>query len=207
MKRVCFAVGLVLLTSGPTGARAQISPGELSEPHASLEGMKNCLRCHDLGEGPSDKKCLACHKEIAFGIDNRRGYHSGVTGKGRKNCYECHSEHAGRVYQLVHWPRGIDNFDHRETGYELAGKHGGRKCRDCHRSEFIVEDMTRFGDQVDVARTFLGLGTDCVGCHANEHRGQLGNECSRCHSNDGWKPAAGFDHRKSAYPLAGKHLA
>jgi hypothetical protein len=207
LKRVWVALPLALLTLGATAARAQISPGELSQQHAFLEGMKNCLRCHDLGEGPSDEKCLACHKEIAVGIDNRCGYHFGVTGKGRKDCYECHSEHAGRDFQLVHWPRGVNNFDHLETGYELAGKHGGLKCRDCHRSDLIVEDMTRFGDQVDVARTFLGLGTDCVACHANEHRGQLGNECLTCHSNDGWKPAAGFDHRKTAYPLAGKHLA
>lgn len=197
--------GLVAATAPPIAA--QISPGELSTPHASLEGVSNCTKCHDLGSGPSTKKCLDCHKEIAAGIDNKSGYHHQTVNVGKKECFDCHSEHAGRNFRLVHWPNGIDDFDHDLTGYGLEGKHSTLKCRNCHKSDLIRADLSRFGDQVDASRTFLGLGTSCLDCHVNEHRGQLAENCIGCHTNDHWKPAKAIDHSKTAYPLTGKHQA
>ena len=29
---------------------AQLSPGDLSKPHANLEGLENCTQCHDAGK-------------------------------------------------------------------------------------------------------------------------------------------------------------
>jgi hypothetical protein len=197
---------MFLWTLAPATAEAQISPGELSRAHADLEGMKNCLRCHDLGEGPSDKKCLECHQEIEFGLDRKTGYHFRVAGEGNKECYECHSEHAGRDFELVHWPGGINSFDHAKTGYELKGKHTRLRCRDCHKPRFVHEDVTRFGEHVNVSRTYLGLRTACLDCHADEHRGQLAADCTGCHTYDAWKPAPGFDHAKTSYPLTGRHV-
>ena len=206
LKRVLAFAVIVSSMLPPVLAFAQISPGELSRPHTDLEGMKNCLRCHELGEGPSDKKCLECHKEIASGIDKRRGYHYQVAGTGNKECYECHSEHAGRDFELVHWPGGINRFDHDKTGYELKGKHAGLNCRDCHKPDLIREDLSRFGDQVHSSSTFLGLHNACLDCHADEHGGQLAGDCTACHTNEGWKPASGFDHAKTSYPLTGRHV-
>jgi uncharacterized paraquat-inducible protein A len=45
-------------------AHAQISPGDLSGPHAELEGMMHCTECHVLGGKVSNEKCLDCHKEL-----------------------------------------------------------------------------------------------------------------------------------------------
>jgi hypothetical protein len=191
----------------PVAALAQISPGELSRAHADLEGMRNCLECHNLGEGPSDEKCLKCHGEIASGIAEHRGYHSHATERGKRRCFECHSEHAGRDFELIHWPGGRENFDHGQTGYVLVGRHSSLRCRDCHNAELIRRDLSKFGGHVHTNRTFLGLQTACLDCHADEHRGQLASDCTRCHSQDAWKPAPGFDHAKSAYPLTGRHLA
>ena len=150
-------------------------------------------------------KCLDCHKEIAVGIGNKRGYHYRMSTVKTKTCFECHSEHAGREFQLVHWPGGVNQFDHSQTGYDLEGKHSRLKCRDCHRDSFIRDDLRRFGDQVNLNRTFLGLNHECLACHSNEHRGQLADDCLHCHTNDSWKPAPGFDHTKSRYALTGKH--
>ena len=206
LNRNIATVWLAVMAALATPVYAQISPGELSQPHAFLEGMRQCLKCHDLGKGPSDQKCLECHKEIATGIDSRQGYHYRITSAGKRECYDCHSEHAGRGFQLIHWPNGINSFDHEQTGYELAGKHGSLKCRDCHRSDLIREDLSAYGDHVNANRTFLGLHTACLDCHSNEHRGQLSTECTVCHSNDSWKPSLGFDHAKTVYPLTGRHV-
>ena len=63
-------------------ASGQISPGELAEPHAQLEGMSNCTQCHDLGEHVSDSKCLACHKELKTRVDQKKGFHSSLKVSG-----------------------------------------------------------------------------------------------------------------------------
>jgi hypothetical protein len=204
LKRILVLAGLCLFLLAAR-APAQISPGDLADAHAFLEGMKNCLKCHDLGEGPSDKKCLGCHKEIAVRIDSKQGYHHAVAVVGKKACSECHKDHAGRDYQLVHWPRGINNFDHNETNYRLEGKHAGLNCRDCHKAELIRDNMETYGEQVNVDRTFLGLHRDCLDCHNDEHRGQLPVECTNCHTQDGWIPAPGFDHASTRYLLTGRH--
>lgn len=193
-----------VLSSVP--AFAQISPGELSRAHADLEGIRNCTRCHDLGKGPSDDKCLECHREIAVRISDGRGYHKRLTGPGGKPCFECHSDHAGRDFELVHWPGGINNFEHDQTGYTLAGKHSSLKCRDCHKPDLIREDMSAYAEHVDMDRTFLGLQQRCLACHADEHRTQLPEQCADCHSQEKWKPAPDFDHAKTRYPLTGRHV-
>jgi hypothetical protein len=37
---------------------AQISPGDLSNPHSNLEGISNCTQCHVLGNKQTNEKCL-----------------------------------------------------------------------------------------------------------------------------------------------------
>ena len=40
----------VLSALGPGGATAQVlSPGQLAEPHAELEGVRHCTGCHEAG--------------------------------------------------------------------------------------------------------------------------------------------------------------
>ena len=54
----------------------------------------------------------------------------------------------------------------------------------------------------------------CTDCHADAHAGQLakradGGRCESCHDVNGFRPArfGPEDHAKTAYPLAGAHLA
>ncbi len=61
----CLLPAVALLMAAiAVPAVAQLSPGDLARPHAGLEGMANCVSCHELGEGPSDRLCLDCHAEI-----------------------------------------------------------------------------------------------------------------------------------------------
>jgi len=205
-----LAVTVLLALALPVAARAQISPGELTRAHEALEGMKNCLKCHELGAGPSAEKCLECHQEIASMIEKKKGYHHRVVGIGRQACFECHGEHAGRSFDIVHWPDGRDRFDHTQAGWPLSGAHAKLECRQCHKADFVPAAFTKAHGSVDVSKTFLGLGQACEGCHKDPHAGQfvagkIHRECAECHSDDAWKTAARFDHAKTAFPLRGRH--
>ncbi len=196
-------VAVLLLGGAPV--MAQLSPGKLAAPHESLEGLTNCTKCHELGEGPSADKCLACHTNVRDRIQAGKGvHHQFVTVEG-KACFSCHSDHAGRDFELVTWPGGMKAFDHAATGYQLVGKHATLQCRDCHHPGNIKEPLRATEEGIDLTRTFLGLHDDCLSCHTDQHRGQLGDNCLKCHTQDGWKPASGFNHNTTAFVLTGKH--
>lgn len=179
-------IALVLVALAPF-ARAQISPGPLSRAHAKLEGSSRCLDCHDPSEGVAAGKCLACHEPLQKRIAAGKGLHA--RGEYR-DCRRCHVEHQGAEFELVFWGKqGRAAFDHGLTGHALAGKHASVACAECHKT-----------------RSFLGAVTECSACHRDEHRGQFqGRACSTCHGEQAWKPAPGFDHAKTSWPLSGRH--
>ena len=175
----------------------QISPGELAEPHAHLEGISNCTKCHELGEHVSDQKCLACHTELKSRIDQKKGFHSS-SKVYKKSCIICHSDHHSRKFDIVHLNK--DKFDHEATGWPLEGKHKEKKCVDCHKQEHITDQRIK-----KKKMTFLGLNTACLSCHEDKHQKTLSVNCLECHTYDAFKPASKFDHAKSKFLLKGKH--
>ena len=91
---------ILLLLSGFQLAFAQLSPGDLSQAHSHLEGLSNCTKCHEIGKKVVATKCLSCHSILKERIDNKKGLHANV---GYEDCFDCHSEHHGRKYQLIYW--------------------------------------------------------------------------------------------------------
>lgn len=193
-----------LLAAAFTGAgRAQISPGELSSPHAKLEGNRNCLTCHRSGKGVDPALCLDCHGALADRISAGRGLHA---DPGFQRCERCHSEHNGREFELVHFEEGEGSFDHARTGHRLEGRHAALTCRECHRPDRVGAWVRAREPAKNLARTFLGLDTACVSCHADPHRGTMkADSCSECHSQASWKEPKGFDHRTTRFPLEEAH--
>jgi hypothetical protein len=200
-----LTVGVLTGVVASTTAHAQISPGPLSAAHQKLEGVKNCLKCHELGAGPKAEKCLDCHKAIAGRLADRQGFHSVVVNEEKKMCFECHNEHAGTDFALIHWPEGMRDFDHHKTGYDLLGKHRGLECDACHKPGNVSKAFAGKYEDVNSKKTFLGISRACLGCHEDEHRGQLATTCESCHGYDGWRPAPGFDHNRTAFALTGRH--
>ncbi len=182
-------------------ALAQLSPGDLSRPHAHLEGLRQCGRCHELGSREVTAKCLDCHREIAAARDTGRGLHA---QDDFADCVDCHVEHQGRDYDLIFWPDGPEGVDHAALGFPLQGRHAELACRACHRDEMVVRRDALLAAGKDLDRTYLGLGTDCTDCHADVHLGQLPADCSSCHDTRAWRPAPGFDHA-AVFPLRGRH--
>jgi hypothetical protein len=189
------------------GARAQISPGPLSKAHQSLNGSTQCNTCHQFGTSTPTFKCLDCHREIADRLTSHQGYHAllGMKNPNGKDCVRCHLEHNGEDFSLVHWEPSLKQFDHRLTGYPLVEKHGGVACEKCHMPAHMVAAQRASIQKKNLSESFLGLSRDCVTCHIDVHKGQLGADCQRCHNVTDWKQAKQFDHSKTKYPLTGMH--
>lgn len=177
--------------AAPAEARqlgALVSPGRLSQPHASLEGIRNCEKCHEAGARVTGAKCLSCHQPIADRIRTKRGVHRAVTAG---DCVTCHAEHQGAAGELR--PFDVSQFDHgRDAGYPLDGRHAplAAKCASCHET-----------------RSYLGVATTCASCHQDVHKGTLGAKCETCHTTrTAFKDVRqGFDHAKAAFKLDGAH--
>ncbi len=200
LRGLLFCIPLVLT--------AQFSPGELSKFHADLEGTTNCVQCHEIGKKSLSDGCILCHSPLKKRIDAGKGYHKDK----KKDCGSCHSDHNSREFELVYWPKNINDFNHDETGYKLEGKHRSLKCAECHTRKFITwepiiawaKEHTRFPV---LDRTFLGLDQSCKSCHKDVHRGEVSRTCSDCHNPTDWKsPIQTFDHRKARFQLTGAHI-
>jgi hypothetical protein len=178
---------------------AQLSPGDLSGPHSHLEGISNCTQCHVLGNKVSRDKCLACHTELLKRINDQKGYHSSPDVRG-KDCFDCHSEHNGKNFQLVRLETA--KFDHKLTGFTLSTPHAKKTCNDCHNQKFIADQKIK-----EKKFTYLGLSTECLTCHADYHQQTLSTNCLSCHTAEAFKPAAKFNHSTARFQLKGKHQA
>lgn len=188
VRAAAIAVAFSILA---TAARAQVSPGPLARAHAEWDGAAHCLKCHGRGEGTMDARCLDCHVEIARLRAAGRGLHA---REGKGACAPCHPDHAGRDFALVDWRgRGPSGFDHARAGFTLRGRHADLACAACHEKKKKGRGR------------FTGLDPACASCHTDPHRGTLGTSCERCHGETSWRPAPGFDHANSGFPLLGGH--
>jgi hypothetical protein len=199
-------LGLLLLIAAAP-ARAQISPGELSTAHSSLNGSAHCTDCHDRGKRPPEFKCLSCHKDIRERLESGRGLHPSLveTDRTQRSCAQCHVEHNGKDFALIHWSVPLQQFDHGRTGYLLEGRHAALACRFCHQPEHISAAETASLSIKDKTRTYLGLSRRCVSCHVDAHQGQLAMDCERCHTQQDWKKPTRFDHNKTHFRIDGAH--
>ncbi len=195
-KKVVLILWVSLLLFS-TLSYAQISPGDLVEAHAHLEGMSNCTECHVLGDKVTNEKCLDCHKEIKSRIDQNKGYHASVEVKG-KECAKCHNDHHGRKFEIIRFKK--DTFNHKLTNYELLGKHTELDCQECHKKLFMVDE-----ELIKRKNTYLGLNKECLSCHIDYHQKTLSINCTDCHNHKAFKPTSAFNHNNTKYKLIGKH--
>ncbi|MFQ5736655.1 MAG: hypothetical protein ACE5GY_07310 [Thermodesulfobacteriota bacterium] len=166
------------------GLHTLISPGDLARPHAKYEGITKCTKCHRLGGGLPDRRCLDCHDRLDAQIKSKKGIHV----KFKDACVKCHGDHKGRGYKMI--SINEEDFNHDRTDYLLRGKHEKLRCSKCHKKEGL----------------YTGLKQGCASCHTDEHKKQLGNNCGKCHTVAGWKALDRFNHdRDSGYRLTFKH--
>lgn len=200
---VVVAMTLTFASASARRASGQISPGPLAQPHAQLEGVRNCTQCHGTRKEEMSSHCLACHRDIAWLVDSGRGFHAAVV---TQRCAACHPDHAGRDLALITWPGGDSSrFDHTQAGWPLEGAHLKVGCATCHRAALRVSPAVALSQRKPGTRGWTGLERRCAACHADPHRGTLSGACTDCHQLTAWRPAPGFDHDSTAYPLTGRH--
>ena len=109
-----LALGVLLLVvAAPRSAAAQFfSPGPLARPHAALEGLETCTKCHEEQKGLSARLCLDCHTELAPRIAKGAGFHGRLPAAKRQECQACHPDHRGLDFEMVEWEGSRDKFDH-----------------------------------------------------------------------------------------------
>ena len=177
-----------------------LAPGPLIKAHQSLEGPKDCFKCHDVGKGTPDRLCLDCHKEIKPFVIQKKGYH----GLTKQSCRECHDDHKGRNFNSIEL--NDKEFNHKfETGFDLTGKHEKLKCNECHKEKH-GNKSARSG-----LIRYFGRQSTCVSCHKKEDihffKGEFAKkDCGSCHGVKTWKDEIQFNHEKDGhYKLVGKH--
>jgi len=164
-----------------------LMPGKLSAAHAKFE--EKCSSCHDRSDrNRQTQLCIACHKEIAGDLRERRGFHGRIAGIEHSQCRACHSEHTGREADIVKFSR--EQFDHANSDFQLRGAHAYTPCASCHAA----------------GKPYRDAPSECVACHRKEepHEGKLGRNCGSCHDAVTWQHVT-YDHDKTAFALHDKH--
>ncbi|MEQ9501644.1 MAG: hypothetical protein RIT81_32535 [Deltaproteobacteria bacterium] len=206
---ICGLAWILVAALLPANAYADdfftLSPAPLSSAHAAWDDRAGCEKCHKLGGGVTEDRCLSCHdhKNLARTVRAGRGLHARFVGRP---CSTCHTEHKGRAGRITDWGPvgGRRKFDHEKTGFTLDGRHRNIACTKCHLKK-LKSGRT----------SYLGLKRTCDGCHGNTHRftnTALVKGCESCHPKGGGKKtkltaeSLPFDHAKqTGTALSGLH--
>ena len=195
-----------------------------ADPHDGQFVGADCARCHresgwtgrdlvfdhardtrfSLSGAHARSACTACHVPPAGG----RLASAKLAGLGT-TCATCHADpHDGqfvgadcaRCHRESGWTGRDLAFEHtRDTRFALSGAHARATCVACHTP---LE-----GGKLASAK-LVGQSAECVSCHADPHRGQLGRDtCARCHTTAAWTGRdLVFEHaRDTTFALSGRH--
>lgn len=188
-------LALLTVAAYAQSSGAFLSPGPLAQAHADIDTVTQCTACHAPLRGIDPPRCLACHDRVAQQVASGTGFH----GNKGQSCGGCHADHRGRDADLVQLR--ADTFDHRETGFELTGRHAEIVCEDCHVP----------------GKDWSSVANTCDACHREIHgasrsRRTLLARCEVCHTTGGWRteiPPSLFDHTDREdvdYVLTGAHV-
>ncbi len=100
------------------------------------------------------RDCSSCHRDV----------HLGQVGP---QCERCHTDTTFTIASYTHTGRAVAGF--------FTGKHVKATCEACHKPAAGVFPA---GTGTAIRLT---VGTACVSCHADVHRGALGRDCGSCH--------------------------
>lgn len=165
-----------------------VMPGPLTKSHAKFE--ETCSKCHTPFQGQMQSSlCLDCHDKIAADRKAKEGFHTKNPAASSSDCRHCHTDHKGRQHDII----GLDmsTFDHRQTDFQLDGKHVAAPCQGCHKPNV----------------PYRAAPSKCVECHrsADPHKGNLGDDCQSCHVTKAWTETKPFDHAKTKFALVDAH--
>lgn len=188
---VLFVSGLLAVLQAPT---LFVNPGKLIAGHAKIKS--DCFQCHAPLMGPSDEKCIACHKpnKIGMGKPGKVPFHQQLQ---ENLCANCHTDHLGKGAA-----KATRTFDH-----ALIAVPSQNACRQCHAQP---EDTLHWN-----------LRGECSACH-NDQRWKPATfdhtlffrfdrhhsaDCASCHPNERYDRYTCYDcHEHSRRKIRHEHL-
>jgi hypothetical protein len=183
-------------------------------PLRGAHAQVQCVSCHVTPATqvkPRADTCASCHTDP----------HAGVF---KQDCASCHTETTFKRTAAG----GQSGFDHSTTRFPLVDAHATLGCSSCHTGQTAAAAAGRAavpargtparstaaargavarpatGGAARQVADFRGLKTDCVSCHSDVHRAELGTSCETCHSARTFEVSA-FTHAKPRPFFAGQH--
>jgi hypothetical protein len=142
----------------------------------------------------SKKFCVTCHESV-----HKKQFHRRFV---EKSCAECHT--------TLDFKRRKP-FNHDTTRFKLTGKHAkiGKQCSECHKltNKVLPTKPPRKAHQYVFPGARDGF---CFNCHKNQHKDMFHPKfyrtpCYQCHTTSTFQKRKPFDHRRTAFPIRGKH--
>ena len=153
-----------------------ISPGELSQAHASLED--NCASCHTPGKGVEAKNCIVCHADNKTVLQRQpSAFHAEINA-----CAACHLEHQGRVATTTK----MDHVALARVGFKQLKSEPQQAGVDVVQIKRWLEETSAAPHTPQLQHEEALL--NCATCHSTKdrHRGLFGTECASCHGTTKW---------------------
>ena len=155
-----------------------VSPGELSQAHASLEN--HCASCHTTVKGVEAKNCIVCHADNKSLLQRQpTAFHAEISA-----CATCHLEHQGRVPRTTQ----MDHVALARIGFKQLKSQPSHAGADVAQMKHWLEESNATS-QPNLAHLKPEEALlNCATCHETKdrHRGLFGNDCAQCHGTAKW---------------------
>ena len=164
-----------------------------------------CAACHtDPHRGVFKQDCASCHTETTFkktgtgnilsGFDHSSTRFPLVDAHATLACASCHTGQTatatvGRAVALAPPVRGTSSRG------AIAGPATGGGTR----------QVAATGENTRAVADFRGLKTECVSCHSDVHRTELGTSCETCHNARTFQVSS-FRHARQRPFFDGQHV-
>lgn len=157
----------------------QVSPGQLSAAHASLE--TNCAACHTPLQSAQATKCIACHATNRALLQRQPTAFHATIG----TCSRCHVEHRGTVVR----PVVMDHTLLASIGLETARRRDENTSNRRLLAWLRQHESSAAADQTHPNVTPTEAALKCATCHSTKDRHQklFGGDCASCHATTSWR--------------------
>lgn len=166
----------------------QVSPGQLSAAHTSLEN--NCVACHTPVKGVEAVSCAACHANNEALLQRQpTAFHAHI-----QSCSQCHLEHEGANRR----PTKMDHLALAQFGLRELNDAADSERRQVRGQLLGWIRQHRVGPGPETGHkniTSEEMILDCASCHSNQdkHFKLFGQDCAQCHATAQWAIAE-FQH-------------
>jgi hypothetical protein len=160
------------------GSHQKLDCNQCHLPSKSTIAFKNQIRPVVIFK-PLKSNCIDCHTD----------FHRGQLSS---NCTECHTERAWKPTSFIH---------NKQSDFKLKGKHEKLDCVKCH---LPTRETVVFKNQTRPVIKFKQVGTACIDCHKDPHKGNFGRNCQECHAEKSWRSTKDF-HKN--FTLTGVHYS